>query len=70
MQWLLDHPKFLRNPLYITGDSYVGKIVPIVVQEIINGNPLEHAQRHQCLMKIVTIVIAVVKVETLLKYEA
>ncbi|PQQ04018.1 serine carboxypeptidase-like 7 isoform X4 [Prunus yedoensis var. nudiflora] len=37
-KWLSTHRKFLANPLYISGDSYSGKIVPIIVQEIINGN--------------------------------
>ncbi|KAI5314890.1 hypothetical protein L3X38_044066 [Prunus dulcis] len=36
-KWLSTHRKFLANPLYISGDSYSGKIVPIIVQEIING---------------------------------
>lgn len=38
MQWLLAHPKYLKNPLYIAGDSYAGIIVPVLVQEIANGN--------------------------------
>ena len=37
-QWLVDYPNFRRNPLYISGDSYAGMIVPIVVQEILTGN--------------------------------
>jgi hypothetical protein len=38
IQWLLDHPKFMSNELYVGGDSYSGLIVPIIVQEIYNGN--------------------------------
>ncbi|CAK9144975.1 unnamed protein product [Ilex paraguariensis] len=37
-KWLVDHSKFLTNPLYISGISYVGMVVPIIVQEIYNGN--------------------------------
>ncbi|XP_062023754.1 serine carboxypeptidase-like 18 isoform X1 [Rosa rugosa] len=37
-KWLVDHPSFLYNPLYVGGDSYAGKVVPIIVQEISNGN--------------------------------
>nr|GMC78478.1 serine carboxypeptidase-like 18 [Ipomoea batatas] len=37
IKWLLDHPKFLSNPLYITGDSYTGIIVPQIVQRIYDG---------------------------------
>ncbi|KAA8536289.1 hypothetical protein F0562_028767 [Nyssa sinensis] len=36
-KWLIDHPEFLDNPLYIGGDSYSGMIVPVIVQEIYNG---------------------------------
>ncbi|XP_058068694.1 serine carboxypeptidase-like 18 [Magnolia sinica] len=38
-KWLIDHPQFLSNPLYIGGDSYSGITIPIIVQEISNGNP-------------------------------
>ncbi|XAR52292.1 hypothetical protein NMG60_11020276 [Bertholletia excelsa] len=38
MKWLIDHPKFLLNELYIAGDSYSGLIVPNVVQKIYQGN--------------------------------
>ncbi|XP_048430939.1 serine carboxypeptidase-like 18 isoform X2 [Pyrus x bretschneideri] len=37
-KWLVDHPKFLNNPLYIGGASYSGIVVPVVVQEIADGN--------------------------------
>ncbi|KAL7603806.1 hypothetical protein Lser_V15G15632 [Lactuca serriola] len=37
-KWLIDHPKFLTNPLYITGISYMGIIIPNVVSKIYNGN--------------------------------
>ncbi|TXG64079.1 hypothetical protein EZV62_011073 [Acer yangbiense] len=33
-KWIMDHPKFSNNPLYITGDSYSGMIVPMVSLEI------------------------------------
>ncbi|KAI3790594.1 hypothetical protein L2E82_03751 [Cichorium intybus] len=37
-KWLVDHPTFLKNPLYVFGDSYAGLVVPMIVQEIYNGN--------------------------------
>ncbi|KAL6270511.1 hypothetical protein ACE6H2_027422 [Prunus campanulata] len=41
-KWLMDHPKFYNNPLYIAGDSYSGITLPTVVQEISDGNQDEH----------------------------
>ncbi|XP_038715546.1 serine carboxypeptidase-like 1 [Tripterygium wilfordii] len=38
MKWLMDHPEFLSNPVYIAGDSYSGLIIPPLVQQVINGN--------------------------------
>ena len=40
LQWLIDHPKFLTNEVYIGGDSYSGIPVPAVVQEISRGEKL------------------------------
>ncbi|XP_052202522.1 serine carboxypeptidase-like 13 isoform X2 [Diospyros lotus] len=37
-KWLIDHPEFLLNPVYVGGDSYSGITVPVVVQVITNGN--------------------------------
>ncbi|KAH7518130.1 hypothetical protein FEM48_Zijuj09G0139200 [Ziziphus jujuba var. spinosa] len=37
-KWLMAHPKFMKNSLYIGGDSYSGKIVPLIVQKVSHGN--------------------------------
>ncbi|KAI4298586.1 hypothetical protein L6164_032126 [Bauhinia variegata] len=37
-KWLIDHQKFLSNPLYIGGDGYAGITVPIIAQEVLTGN--------------------------------
>ncbi|PNY15322.1 serine carboxypeptidase [Trifolium pratense] len=37
-KWLVDHPKFQSNEVYIGGDSYSGIPVPVIVQEIAEGN--------------------------------
>ncbi|XVF44963.1 hypothetical protein PTKIN_Ptkin02bG0165300 [Pterospermum kingtungense] len=36
-KWLMVHPEFLSNPFYISGDSYSGMTIPIIVQEVLNG---------------------------------
>lgn len=37
-KWLIQHPQYLENILYIGGDSYSGIPLPMIVQEIFNGN--------------------------------
>ncbi|XP_050373394.1 serine carboxypeptidase-like 18 [Argentina anserina] len=37
-RWLLAHPQFLNNILYIGGDSYSGIPLPMIVQQLYNGN--------------------------------
>ncbi|KAL9997738.1 putative peptidase S10, serine carboxypeptidase, alpha/Beta hydrolase [Helianthus debilis subsp. tardiflorus] len=37
-KFLSDRPKFLRNPLYIAGISYIGIIVPKITLELYEGN--------------------------------
>ncbi|KAK7331425.1 hypothetical protein VNO77_25650 [Canavalia gladiata] len=37
-KWLIDHPNFLSNEVYIGGDSYSGIPIPAIVQEISQGN--------------------------------
>ncbi|XP_042495430.1 serine carboxypeptidase-like 18 [Macadamia integrifolia] len=37
-KWMIDHPEFLENHFYVAGDSYSGKIVPLVAKEISDGN--------------------------------
>uniref|UniRef100_A0A0D3CDK6 Uncharacterized protein n=1 Tax=Brassica oleracea var. oleracea TaxID=109376 RepID=A0A0D3CDK6_BRAOL len=37
-KWLVEHPEFVSNPLYVGGDSYAGIVVPAIVQQISIGN--------------------------------
>ncbi|XP_078430743.1 serine carboxypeptidase-like 11 [Wolffia australiana] len=37
-KWLLDHPEYISNHFYVAGDSYGGKMVPLVADEVIKGN--------------------------------
>nr|CAB3498337.1 unnamed protein product [Digitaria exilis] len=36
-QWFHDHPGYLSNPFYIGGDSYAGKVVPLIAQYVSEG---------------------------------
>ncbi|XP_050375360.1 serine carboxypeptidase-like 13 [Argentina anserina] len=36
-KWLVVHPAYLENMLYIGGDSFSGIIVPMIVQQILEG---------------------------------
>lgn len=63
MQWLYAHPTFLGNQLYIGGDSYSGLIVPILLQNILEGKslnseilaPIMHTPNWQLLIDMKTI---------------
>nr|XP_043610865.1 serine carboxypeptidase-like 13 [Erigeron canadensis] len=37
-KFMIDHPKFLRSPLYIAGISYIGIVVPKVTLDLYEGN--------------------------------
>jgi serine carboxypeptidase-like clade 1 len=41
-KWLIDHPEFIENQLYIGGGSYVGLLVPVLVQKIYDANEAGH----------------------------
>ncbi|MCE3050334.1 hypothetical protein HAX54_046924 [Datura stramonium] len=36
-KWLMDHPKYLKNPLYVGGDSYSGVFVALLTRKIYDG---------------------------------
>ncbi|GJS94685.1 peptidase S10, serine carboxypeptidase, alpha/beta hydrolase fold protein [Tanacetum coccineum] len=33
-----DHPRFIKNPLYVTGISYSGIVIPMITEELYKGN--------------------------------
>ncbi|KAK4415227.1 Serine carboxypeptidase-like 18 [Sesamum alatum] len=36
-KWLIKHPQYLKNPLYIIGESYSGITLPLIVNEVYKG---------------------------------
>ncbi|GMI77670.1 serine carboxypeptidase-like 2 [Hibiscus trionum] len=38
LKWLKDHADFISNPFFVSGDSYSGIPVPVLAQEIVQGN--------------------------------
>jgi hypothetical protein len=40
IKWFSDHPKYLRSPFYMGGDSYAGKLVPFIAYIISQGTEL------------------------------
>ncbi|KAL0359851.1 UNVERIFIED_CONTAM: Serine carboxypeptidase-like 18 [Sesamum angustifolium] len=36
-KWLIKHPQYLKNPLYIVGESYSGITLPLIVNEVYKG---------------------------------
>ncbi|KAK3221288.1 hypothetical protein Dsin_008313 [Dipteronia sinensis] len=39
-KWLIEHPQFLNNQLFIGGDSYSGFPPPMIVQHVLDGNQI------------------------------
>nr|GFC35768.1 peptidase S10, serine carboxypeptidase, alpha/beta hydrolase fold protein [Tanacetum cinerariifolium] len=33
-----DHPQFIKNPMYVTGISYSGIVIPMIAEELYKGN--------------------------------
>lgn len=38
LQWIIHHPNYQKNPLYIAGESFGGLIIPLIVDHVYNGN--------------------------------
>lgn len=45
IKWFSDHPKYLKNPFYIGGDSYAGKLVPYIAHIISQGIEARNSPR-------------------------
>ncbi|KAM3283303.1 serine carboxypeptidase-like 10 [Capsicum chacoense] len=44
LKWFDDHTEFISNPFYVSGDSYSGIIIPVIVQLISDGNEAANKQ--------------------------
>ncbi|KAL8541612.1 hypothetical protein ACS0TY_002759 [Phlomoides rotata] len=36
-KWIIKHPNFQKNPLYLAGESFGGFIIPLIVDHVYNG---------------------------------
>ena len=52
MQWLDIHPDFVTNPFFLGSDSYAGIIIPILAQDIINGNLINYPHWSQLITQL------------------
>ncbi|KAG5573457.1 hypothetical protein H5410_063223 [Solanum commersonii] len=39
-KWFVNHPEFISNPFYVSGDSYSGITIPVIIQLISNGKDM------------------------------
>ncbi|KAM3327932.1 serine carboxypeptidase-like 10 [Capsicum galapagoense] len=44
LKWFDDYTEFISNPFYVSGDSYSGIIIPVIVQLISDGNEAANKQ--------------------------
>ncbi|KAL0317171.1 UNVERIFIED_CONTAM: Serine carboxypeptidase-like 18, partial [Sesamum angustifolium] len=49
-KWLIKHPQYLKNPLFIVGESYSGITLPLIVNEVYKG--LEAGDKPMLNMKV------------------
>ncbi|XP_047266768.1 serine carboxypeptidase-like 18 [Capsicum annuum] len=45
--WFVDHHEFLNNLLYVGGESYLGRTVPIITQNIAIHNEMQKKNIYQ-----------------------
>lgn len=44
MQWLNQHPQYIKNRFFIATDSYSGVLAPIIANNILDGNFLSYCE--------------------------